>query len=333
MSESRHVKTRARNQKAGRSELRGVPSTDVAVAIVSFNTRVQLEACLASVMPEAPATVIVADNGSSDGSIELVRSAYPGVTLVANGVNRGYGAAANQAIGASESPYVLLLNSDTRLRPGTLAVLAAHLEDHPAAGLVGPRLLNVDGWPQPSCFPFPTPLHTFLQTTFVGALARWMPRMSARYRPLESPDVPRRVECVLGAALAIRREAFAAVGGFDESFFMYSEEVDLAYRLAAADWEVHYTPLAEVVHVGGASTGQQSVEMEARRYRATRQFYRKHYSRGDQRLLVAMTTYRMLHDLALDSARLAWTRHAAERTRLATRRAVWRRVLRETWRE
>lgn len=328
------MKTRARSEEARRSELPGVPSTDVAVAIVSFNTRAHLEACLASVLPEAPAAVVVADNGSSDGSVELVRSAYPGVTLVANGVNRGYGAAANQAIGASESPYVLVLNSDTRLRPGTLAALAAHLEDHPAAGLVGPRLLNVDGSPQPSCFPFPTPFHTLLQTTFLGALARWVPGVSSRYPPpLESPDVPRSVPCVLGAALAIRREAFAAVGGFDESFFMYSEEVDLAYRLAAAAWEVHYTPLAEVVHVGGASTEQQPVEMEARRYGATRQFYRKHYSRGDQRLLVAMTTYRMLHDLALDSARLAWTRDAAGRSRLATRRAVWRRVLRETWRE
>lgn len=305
----------------------------MAVAIVSFNTRAHLEACLASVLPEAPAAVVVADNGSSDGSAEVVASAYPGVTLVANGVNRGYGPAANQAIDASESPYVLVLNSDTRLRPGALAALAAHLENHPAAGIVGPRLLNVDESPQPSCFPFPTPLHTLLQTTFLGALARSVPGVSARYRPLESPNVPRRVPCVLGAALAVRREAFAAVGGFDESFFMYSEEVDLAYRLAAADWEVHYTPLAEIVHVGGASTEQQPVEMEARRYGATREFYRKHYSRGAQRLLVAMTTYRMLHDLVFDSARVAWTRDAAERSRLATRRAVWRRVLRETWRK
>ena len=333
MSETRHLKTQARSGKVDRVEPRGVPSAEMAVAIVSFNTRVQLGACLASALPEAPASVVVADNASSDGSVELVRSTYPGVTLVANSVNRGYGAAANQAVGASESPYVLLLNSDTRLRPGALAALASHLESHPAAGVVGPRLLNVDGSPQPSCFPFPTPLHTFLQTTFFGALAQRVPGVRARYRPLESPDVPSRVPCVLGAALAIRREAFAAAGGFDESFFMYSEEVDLAARLAAAGWEVHYTPLAEVVHVGGASTEQQPVEMEARRYLATRQFYRKHYSRRQQRLLVAMTTYRMLHNLALDAARVAWSRGAKQRSRLATRRAVWRRVLRETWRE
>lgn len=305
------------------------PRPAPSVAVVNFNTREHLRSCLASILPQAPSAVIVVDNGSSDGTVEMIRSEYPGVTLLANSVNRGYGAAANQAVAASASPYVLLLNSDTQLRPRALAALGAHLDHHPAVALVGPRLLNPDGTPQPSCFPFPEPLVTFLQVFSFGSLIRRLPRVRDRYR--QPSDMPSRVPWVLGAALAIRREAFAAVGGFDEAFFMYSEEVDLCYRLVQAGWEVHFLPLAEVTHVGGASTRQQLVKMEVQRYAATRHFYRRHYSRGKQRVLKTLVTYRMIHNVVRDAARFSLARQTSHRAELAAQLAVWRGVLKDAW--
>lgn len=324
--------TTADREAAGRETL-AQPASRMAVAIVSFNARDYLHACLASVLAEGPDAVVVVDNGSSDGSVELVQSSYPAATVLVNRLNRGYGGAANQAIAACAAPYVLLLNCDTALRPGALRALTDHLDRHSAGGVVGPRLVNEDGSPQPSCFPFPGPLQTFFQTTFFGTVVRTVPGLRNRYRPADAPDLPCRVPYVLGAAIALRREAFASVGGFDERFFMYSEEVDLCYRLAAAGWETHYTPLAEVAHVGGASTRQQPVEMEVRRYAATQQFYRVHFPRRAQRLLVALTTYRMLHNLVRDAAVLTTARDASRRAELRTQLAVWRGVLRATWRK
>jgi N-acetylglucosaminyl-diphospho-decaprenol L-rhamnosyltransferase len=313
-------------------EVRPAETPPIAVAVVNFNTRDHLEACLASVPAAAPEVVVV-DNASSDGSAEMVRSSFPEVTLLENADNRGYGAGANQAIRASAQPYVLLINSDTRVRADALAALARHLDRHSTAAIVGPRLLDLDGAPQLSGFPFPTPLQSFLQMTFFGSLIRRVARLRNPYWPACSPDTPGLPPWLLGAALAVRREAFEAVGGFDEGFFMYSEEVDLCYRLRAAGWEVQFTPLAEVVHVGGASTTQNRLAMEVQRYAATRQFYRKHYSRAARRVLAALTVYRMLHNLARDAALLALERRPSRRRELIEQMSVWRRVLEGAWSE
>lgn len=309
------------------------PAASIAVVVVGFNTRDRLEACLRSVMDEQPSSVVVVDNASSDGSSEAVRRIYPDLTLLANAANVGYGAAANRGVAVCTEPCVLLLNADTQLRPGALAALGAELDGHATAAVVGPRLLNDDGTVQASCFPFPGPLQTTLRTTFLGSIVDRLPRLGERYRYAYSPDAPQRVPWALGAALAIRRDAFTAVGGFDESFFMYSEEVDLCYRLAAAGWETRFTPVAEVVHAGGASTRQRPTEMEVLRYAATRRFYRKHYGRPARSVLRVLISYRMLHNLCRDTARLAFGCEANERAKLSDRLAIWRGVLREAWHE
>jgi GT2 family glycosyltransferase len=303
------------------------PTGSAAVVVVSFNTRDLLEACLASVVAEKPGTVVVVDNASSDGSLEMVREAFPDVELVANTTNYGYGAGANLGIAKCAEPNVILLNGDTMLRPGAISALVGELGRHRRAGIVGPRLLNEDGTVQDSCFQFPRPLQMALRTTFFGALADLVPPLRLRYRYTWSPDASDAVPWVLGAALALRRDAFAAVGGFDPSFFMYSEEVDLSYRLAAAGWQTRFTPLAEVLHIGGASARQYTVEMEVHRYYATRRFYGKHYSPAAMRFLTALVRYRMLHNLARDSVRMRLTHETEERTRLAESLAVWRGVL------
>jgi len=303
----------------------------LAVAVVNFNTRELLRACLDSVLPQAPSAVVVVDNDSSDGSVEMLRSAYPTVDVLANRSNRGYGAAANQAVRACTAPYVVLLNSDTRLRPAALGALVTHLDNQPRCAVVGPRLLNADGEVEPSCFPFPGPLYMFLQSVFFGSLLGRAPGLGKRYRLAlgASGCVP----WVLGAALGIRRESFLEVGGFDEEFFMYCEEVDLCYRLHRAGWEVHVSPLAEVTHVGGASTQQQPVEMEVQRYAGTRRFYELHYPRWARHVLTLLMSYRMSHNLLRDAIRIRVTRDVGRQARLALDLAVWRRVLKAAWRE
>jgi GT2 family glycosyltransferase len=303
------------------------PPSRVAVVVVNHNTREHLQACLASVVPERPREVVVVDNASSDGSACLVRDRYPDVVLHASPVNLGYGAAANQGLARTTAPYVLLLNSDTRLQPSALHALAAYLDRHPGAGVVGPRLVGADGALQPSCYPFPTPLFVLLGDSllstepYVPALRRWY----WRAWPHTDPQV---VPWVVGAALALRRAAFDAVGGFDESFFLYWEEVDLCRRLRRAAWEVHWAPVTTVVHEGGASTRQDPRAAVLQLHASRLHFYRRHHAGLRLALLLGLDRALVWLKLARAAGRRALTREPARRVELARRVALWRDVLR-----
>jgi N-acetylglucosaminyl-diphospho-decaprenol L-rhamnosyltransferase len=309
------------------------PSTPVAVAIVNYNTREHLRACLATVEAEGAREVVVVDSASTDGSVEMVRERFPWVTLHANQTNPGYGAAANEAIAACAAPCVLLLNSDTRLRPGALAALGAYLDRHPRAGTVGPRLLNADGTLQRSCFHFPVPLVMLLRETALGKWIGRLPGLRDAWLYTWDHKVDREVPWILGAAMAIRRAASDQIGGFDTSFYMYYEEVDLCYRLRQAGWQVHFTPSASVEHVGGASTSQRRAEMEARLYASARHFYRQHYPAWWLPLLKLVVSYTMVRNWIRDRLRLRGVQEPDRQVRLAQDGAIWQRVLSETWRE
>ncbi|HEX2190634.1 MAG TPA: glycosyltransferase family 2 protein, partial [Longimicrobiaceae bacterium] len=205
-----------------------------AVVVVNHNTRELLRACLASLPSGVPAVVV--DNASTDGSAEMVRASFPHAVLLADGTNPGYGAAANRGVRACAAEHVLVLNSDTRLEPGALEALGAHLDRHPRAAVAGPALLNPDGSPQASCFPFPGTLGWLLENDPVAPLAVRIPGLRGRLLCASPPRRAAAVPWVLGAALAVRRSAFEEVGGFDEAYFMYFEEVDLCRRLASAGW-------------------------------------------------------------------------------------------------
>jgi len=260
-----------------KSVSRGKSVPPFAVVVVNFNTREDLRACLRSVVASAPRQIVVADNGSTDGSREVVREAFPSVALLCLDENPGYGGAANRAIAATSAPYVLLLNSDTLIAPDALETLGAYLDTHPGAAVVGPRLLNPDGSLQPSCYPFPGSLRWAFDNDDVGRLLARLPLVRELGLRTWRHDRSRRVPWVKGAALALRRAAFDAVGGFDESFFMYHEESDLCFRLADAGWEVHFAPVTDVVHTGGTSTAQRQPEMDAALARSATRFHRKHY--------------------------------------------------------
>ena len=262
---------------------------DLSIIIVNWNTRELLAGCLESVagsrlkvegrgaepvtsnLQPSTVEVIVVDNASSDGSAAMVRERFPWARLIENAENVGFAAANNQGIRQAAGRFVVLLNSDTEVREGALDALVHFMDAHPRAGAVGARLLNADGTLQPSCHPMLTPGREFWRLMF---LDRLLPR--ATY-PMQRWKItqPRRVEVIMGACLLLRREALDQVGPLDDSYFMYTEEVDLCYRLAQAGWELWWEPRAEVVHYGGASSRQMREEMYLQLYRSKAQFYRK----------------------------------------------------------
>ena len=314
------------------------------VAIISHNTASLLRRCLASVVADTRGPVLVVDNQSTDDSAELVRREFPGVRVRAEEDNRGYGAAANLAIGELGTRYVLLLNADTELTPRTVESLAAYLDDHPTVAMAGPRIVNAAGTYERSAHRFPTATSLLLH-------ARWWPGPQSLRPPAPPADHrperglwplrvlgrwnewrPRPVDWVLGAALAIRREAFEAVNGFDEAYFLYQEEIDLCYRLRAAGWEVHYAPVATVLHVGGASTAQRAAESFGQFVRSTQRFARLRLSRSRAAGVRAVLGTVLVTRLALETARLVGARDRERRERIRERIAAWRRglaVLRE----
>ncbi|MCX7623748.1 MAG: glycosyltransferase [Thermomicrobium sp.] len=244
-------------------ELAEPATLDVSVVVVSYRSREHLSGCLDSVRASLEASglageVIVVDNGSPDGTAGLIAERYPWVRLVANPVNRGFAAAANQGIRLARGRVVVLLNPDTRVLGDALTRLVAFLDRHPTAGAVGPRLRYPDGRVQSSRRRFPTLLTGFLESTLVQDYWRDNRVLRRYYVADRSDDELQEVDWLVGACLAIRREALATVGLLDERFFLYSEEVEWFWRVRRAGWRVYYLPDAEVLHVEGASSEPES---------------------------------------------------------------------------
>ncbi len=243
---------------------------DLAIIIVNWNTRQLLLDCLAAIPAATPDIAVetwVVDNGSADGSVAAVQSHYPEVRIIANGDNKGFAAANNQAIRASNSRHVLLLNSDTLPGAGSLSALVRFLDQHPRVGIVGPELLNGDGSVQLSYASFPT-----LASELTGRNLRRRQRFAT-----SDGSEAYRVDWIGGACFAIRRTAIEQFGLLDERYFMYTEEADWCFRARRAGWEVCYLPGAEVVHLGGQSSRMVSTRMKAELYRSKLRFFGKHY--------------------------------------------------------
>jgi len=201
----------------------------------------------------------------------MVRAQFPWVTPIENTENVGFARANNQALQQATGRYVVLLNSDTVVRPGALQTLVDFMDAHPEAGACGPRLLNGDGSLQPSCHPILTPGREFWRLLFLDKL--W-PRATYPQRRWDG-QTPRPVEVIKGACLMLRREALDQVGLLDEQYFMYTEEMDLCARLLQTGWCNYWVPQAEVVHYGEASTRQSAEVMFVALYRSKAQFQRK----------------------------------------------------------
>jgi len=303
----------------------------MAIAIVNYNTRDALDTCLESVVREGAGEVLVVDNGSTDGSVEMVRSRYPHVRVEVDPTNPGYGAAANRAMALTKEPYLLVLNSDTVLVPGSVEALARHLDTHPGVAIVGPRTHNADGSLQPSCFPFPHPLRTLAGGIGVESLIRRVPGVRSMNVRTWAHDAVRPVPWVLGAALALRRSAVEELGGFSEDYFMYMEETDLCYRAHLAGWETHFTPAATIVHTGGVSTEQMRVQMRLQYYRSLIRFHARHGSRARVHMIKGVLRGGAMVKLLRDRIRLLATSEAGKRKRLEQDVEAWGQVVRRGW--
>ena len=238
----------------------GEPGSRVAAVVVNYNAASHLVACVRSLLAEGVADVVVADNASSDDSARVLAESGLPARFLATGRNRGYGGGANFGIAASDSELVLVSNSDLEVQPGAVAALVAALDAEPDVAIVGPRLLDPDGSLYPSARSFPA-LGDALGHAFLGLVAprnRW----SARYKLLGWDHAVRSdVDWVSGACFLARREVLDRLGGFDESYFMYSEDVDLCWRAWRAGWRVAYEPSAAVVHTQGVSADQRPYRM------------------------------------------------------------------------
>jgi GT2 family glycosyltransferase len=289
----------------------------VGVVVVSWNVRELLRRCLASLSASpVPQRVVVVDNASADGSVDMVRAEFPAVTLLAAARNLGFTQGNNAGLRALgvlppdtpaadrdpdvaatppdaaadppssrppdpplPPPCILLLNPDAELLPGALEALTGYLAGRPSVGAVGPLLLNPDGSVQSSRRRFPTLATALVEGTPIGW--HWPGNRWARAFRLDDvpPDRAGPVGWVTGAAMLLRTPALAAVGGFDEGFFMYSEEVDLCRRLRSLGWEVHFEPAARVLHHEGQSSGQVPGQRHRAFQRSRVRYFRKHHGR------------------------------------------------------
>jgi GT2 family glycosyltransferase len=249
----------------------------LSVVIVSYNTREMTLDCLRALfdgLQGLEAEVWVVDNASKDNSVEAIRAAFPSVQIIENPRNAGFGAANNLALARARGKYLLLLNSDAFPKPGALPALARYLEEHPEVGVVGPRLLNADGSLQVSCWKFPSPLRAWFEALGLAAAFPDHPIFGDYFR--WAHDSERRVDFVIGACLALRREVYEQVGGFDEDFFLYSEETDWQKRIAGAGWPIVFLPSAEVTHLGGAS-GTEKPGLNRHFYEGLDRYTAKHF--------------------------------------------------------
>jgi N-acetylglucosaminyl-diphospho-decaprenol L-rhamnosyltransferase len=252
----------------------GTGARAVSAVVVNYNARDHLLACVASLRAEGLDDVVVVDNDSSDGSRRALEAADPAARIVATGVNLGYGTAANRGAAAAAGRRLLVCNSDVVVEPGAVKSLAAVLDAEPGVGIVGPRIESADGTLYPSPRTFPA-MGDALGHAFLGLVAP-LNRFTRRYRMLDWDHARgRSVDWVSGSCFLAEREAWDAVGGFDEDYFMYVEDVDLCWRAHRGGWDVAFEPEARVIHVQGVSTDLAPYRMIVEHHRSLLRFHRR----------------------------------------------------------
>jgi N-acetylglucosaminyl-diphospho-decaprenol L-rhamnosyltransferase len=276
---------------------------DVAAVIVNYNSGALLLGCVRSVRADGVADIVVVDNGSTDGSLDALAAADVPARVLRMARNLGYGSAANRGVAATTSTYVLVMNADTVVEPGMVKGLVAALEADPHLGVIGPRLDNSDGTLYPSVREFPK-LGDAIGHAFLVDLMPNNP-FTRRYRMLDwDHREARRVGWVSGACFLARRQAFDAVGGFDEAYFMYLEDVDLCWRLSRAGWAAAYEPSAGVMHVQGVSTARAPYRMVLAHHRSMVRFWWRS-TRPTHRLMAPLVALGVAARAVSEVARLA----------------------------
>ncbi|WP_055105988.1 glycosyltransferase family 2 protein [Paenibacillus ihumii] len=256
---------------------------DLSIIIVSYNTcRLTLD-CLQSVFDSRTAyqyEVFVVDNASADDSVEAISRDFPQVILIANEENTGFARANNQAMEAANGRYVLLLNSDTIIQPDTLQTMVSLMDERPDLGAAGCKIILPDGSLDKACRRgFPTPSASFYYAFGFSRLFPNTPRFNQYQLGYLDPNEAYPVDCLMGAFMLVRREVIQQIGGLDETFFMYGEDVDWCYRIKEAGWGIQYEPATYIVHYKGASSRRKPFKIIYEFHRAMWVFHRKHYKR------------------------------------------------------
>ena len=246
----------------------------VGVVILNHNAGPALLDCLRSIASDAGEIVLI-DNASADGSTDLAAAAFPDVRVIRNDRNTGFSAAANQGIREVGGNTVVLLNPDATAAPGAISALASAITGNPRAAVVGGLVKNPDGTVQPTKRAFPSLWHAALHG-LVGVVWPNNPGTRAYTLADASFGEPCRVDWVAMTAVAIRRDAFEEIGGFDERFFFFVEDVDLCRRLGDAGWEIWFEPRAEFVHIWGGSWTQRPLKFLALHQLNLFRYFRKH---------------------------------------------------------
>lgn len=263
----------------------------VSIIIVNFNTRDLLRNCLLTIYQETrdlDFEVIVIDNGSEDGSCDMLESDFGQVKLIRNPTNRGYTAAINQGIGYSRGQKILLLNSDTEILDGAIQKTLKFTQENPTARIVGCRLLNPDRTIQPSCRGFPSLLNCFSEAFFLYKIFPGSRAFGSYYMTNFDFNSTRAVDVVMGAFMLIEREVLTSVGLFDESFFMYAEETDFCMRAGKLGIQSYFYSDAEVIHKGSATARKYPESMFRLLYHTKLLLLKKHFSDWTFKLMLIM---------------------------------------------
>lgn len=325
-------------------------SPDLSIVVVNWNVRELLRRCLESILGSDGLSVVgldtlryptgqgwtaevtVVDNASADGSAAMLAQDYPWVRVVANPDNRGFTRANNQGLALSRGRYVLFLNPDTELAPAALGQMLAYAEAQPQVGVIGPQLRYGDGSVQSSRRRFPTLATFFLESTVVQ---RWWPqnRVLSRYYVLDRPDdATSQVDWVVGACMLLRRAVLDQIGGFDEGFFMYSEELDLCRRAVDAGWQVVYLPAAVVTHYEGKSSEQvvaaRHIRFHSSRVRYVRKYHGQLAAAAVRSFLLLTFVYQWLEEAAKWLAGFILAGQRAQQAMRRQRMAAYGQVLR-----
>ncbi|HEU5002984.1 MAG TPA: glycosyltransferase family 2 protein [Actinomycetota bacterium] len=286
---------------------REVPQPSMGVVIVNWNGTHLLRECLTP-LTRAGVPVIVVDNASSDGSVDLIQEMFPEVQVIKNPTNRGFAYANNQGMYALSTPYIMFLNNDTIPDPKALDDIAVFLGEHSLTGVAGPTLVFPDGRPQASCGPGPNLWTEFLSKSLLHrvfpTLRQW------------APSASRQVDWVTGAALCIRRDLAIDLGGWDEAMFMFYEDLDLCARVREAGFSVWFLSTHPIVHIGGASRKKLETQSLVHSYESAQRFFDRHGSVWRRKVVAAMT----VPEMALRSAVWALLSTSSRRRSLAKER-------------
>lgn len=277
---------------------------DLSIVIVNWNAKDYIDRCISSLIEnikDIDYEIIVVDNASSDGSVELIRSKYDEVTLMESDLNLGFAKGNNVGINQASGKYIALINSDISIHNNCFRLLIDFMDHNKDVGLCGPKILNSDHTLQLSCRKLPTLWNVFCSTFALNKVLKYFRIYEGSFMDQSEHDRIKEVEVLSGCFWFSRKKAVDEIGLLDERFFMYAEDIDWCLRFHESSWKIIYYPDAEAVHYGGASSGNAPIRFYVEMQKAIFQYWRKHYSTGANTIF---TIIFIVHQLIRISTRL-----------------------------